>query len=85
MVYGKYDLIAADDPEIYAYTRTLEDEIWLVVCNFFGNNPDLDEPSELAGKQAELVIGNYSVDERDVASLTHLTLRPYECRVYRLS
>lgn len=48
MVYGKYELILEDHPEIYAFTRTLEDEVWLVVCNFFGNTPVFELPSALA-------------------------------------
>ena len=34
IVYGSYDLLLPDDPELYVYTRTLEDEKLLVICNF---------------------------------------------------
>ncbi len=83
MVYGKYDLILRDHDEIYAYTRTLDGEVWLVVCNFFANQPTFELPAELDGSKAKLVISNYD----DVAAegvIDSFTLRPYECRVYAL-
>ena len=33
LVYGNYDLILAEDPQIYAYTRTLEGQKLVVICN----------------------------------------------------
>ena len=34
IVYGRYDLLLPDDPEIYAFTRTLEDDRLLVILKF---------------------------------------------------
>jgi oligo-1,6-glucosidase len=92
MVYGKYDLILADHPEIYAYTRTLGSEVWLVVCNFFANTPVFELPidllygaTDLPEDPPELIISNYPEDASQSLSQGHFTLRPYECRVYRLT
>jgi oligo-1,6-glucosidase len=82
MVYGRYDLILAEHPEIYAYTRTLDDDRLLVVCNFSRNTPVFMLPAEIEFRSAELVIANLAVGS-DV-DLRSLPLRPYEARVYRL-
>ena len=37
IVYGRYDLLLADHEQIYAFTRTLEDERLLVILNFTGS------------------------------------------------
>ena len=34
MVYGTYQLLFPEDEDLYIYTRTLEEEKWLIVCNF---------------------------------------------------
>ena len=82
MVYGRYELILAEHPEIYAYTRTLDGARLLVVCNFSRNTPLFSLPAELGSNSAELVIANLAVPA--AADLRALTLRPYEARVYRL-
>ena len=33
LIYGTYDLLLEDDPQIYAYTRTLDDEKVIVISN----------------------------------------------------
>jgi len=82
-VYGDYELLLPDHAEVFAYRRTLGDEELLVVCNFFEGEPELDL-AELAGdRKAELLVGNYDVDEHDLAE--PIRLRPYEARVYELA
>lgn len=83
VVYGKYRLIAADHPEIYAYTRTLDETCWLVVNNFYGGTPEFDLPSDLDGSNATLIISNYEVDSAD--RIQRFSMRPYESRVYQLT
>ena len=34
MVYGTYQLLFPEDEDLYIYTRTLEEEKWLIICNF---------------------------------------------------
>ena len=80
-VYGTYDLILADDPEIFAFTRTLESERLLVVLNVSGNTPTFSAPVGLAYAGGELLIANYPVD---VGDARRFVLRPFEARVYRL-
>lgn len=82
MVYGSYDLLLADHPEIYAFTRTWQGERLLIILNFSRNRPLFTLPPHLTFTTATLLISNYPVDP--VEAPTQLTLHPYEARVYRL-
>jgi oligo-1,6-glucosidase len=82
MVYGTYDLILDDHEEIYAFTRTLNDERLLVVLNFSENTPEFNLPENITYAASDLLISNYTVDSSD--DIHKLTLRPYEARVYLL-
>lgn len=78
LVEGRYELLLAEHPEIYAYLRTLGEERWLVVCNFYGGTPVLDVPY----RAAQRVIGNYPEAGGD---LQGMVLRPYEAAIFRLA
>ncbi|WP_440961797.1 glycoside hydrolase family 13 protein [Paenibacillus nitricinens] len=78
MVYGEYKLLLPEHENIYAYTRTLDDEQWLILLNFSEAPQTVDLSAELS-TVTDLIIGNYP-DE----SPTREILRPYEARVYRL-
>jgi oligo-1,6-glucosidase len=82
IVYGRYNLILEDHPEIYAYTRTLDDEMLLVILNFFAGTPVFELPADIAYTSHELLISNYEVDADE--DIRKIRLRPYEARVYRL-
>jgi oligo-1,6-glucosidase len=83
VAYGTYDLILDAHEQIYAYTRTLEDDRLLVVLNFTADTPVFAMPSHIAFAATNLLIANYNVDPAEDIRL--LTLRPYEARVYRLT
>ena len=82
MVYGSYDLILDSHEEIYAFTRTLEEERLLVILNFSRNFPVFSLPEHISFSSTELLINNYSLNPD--ADLHQITLRPFEARVYRL-
>lgn len=46
MVYGKYEAMLEDSEELFVYTRTLEDEKLLVVCNFCDHEVPFTLPDE---------------------------------------
>ena len=75
IVYGTYDLILADDKDIYAYTRTLGDEKLIVYCNFSENTREVELPEEFTN--GKIFISNYD----DAAVNGKITLRPYEAIV----
>jgi oligo-1,6-glucosidase len=82
VVYGKYSLLLPLDTDIYAYTRSLDDQKLLVILNFFSREPEFRLPRGLNGDTAELLISNYDVSPND--DLCSIRLRPYEARVYLL-
>ena len=82
MVYGRYDLILDDHPEIYAFIRSLEDERLLVILNFTANTPVFALPDDLPADNPTLLIANYPVDTAE--EIRRLNLHPFEARVYRL-
>lgn len=82
LVYGAYDLILADHPTIYAYTRTLAAERLLVMLNFSKQPADFVLPATVSFTDQTLLISNYPVDPG--ASIDQVTLRPYEARVYHV-
>ncbi|NGM81888.1 alpha-glucosidase [Paenibacillus sp. 7124] len=82
VVYGKYDLILDEHEEIYAYTRSWNDEKWLVVCNFSEGTPLFQLPESLVSyTSATWVTGNYAESARNIVSLE---LQPYEALVLSL-
>jgi len=76
-VNGSFNLLLAEDPNIFAYTRTLGDNMLLVVANFYGESIQLTIP-ELNVEDKKLLICNYEQQEEN-------KLRPYEARMYLLS
>jgi oligo-1,6-glucosidase len=81
IVDGGYELIEAEDPNVAAYRRMLDDEQLLVVCNFSGATPAFGVPDELAGEWTPL-IGNYPAEPIAAGTGRTLTLRPWEGVVF---
>lgn len=78
IVYGDYALLLPEHPAVYAYTRSLDGEMLLVLCNFSGEEQDIQALCEdYKEKETELWISNY-----ENASLSRGKLRPYEAAVF---
>lgn len=82
IVYGDYQLLLTDHPNIYAYLRSIEEERVLVILNFFGEPAKFEFPQELQGAVRQLLLGNYDAGTDE--GKDSLLLRPYEALVYRL-
>ena len=82
VVYGRYDLLLPDHPQIYAFTRTLDNDRLLVILNFSAETPVFELPGSVSFGGKDLLISNYAVDPAN--DIRRLVLRPYEARVYRL-
>ncbi|GGM19562.1 alpha-glucosidase [Paraliobacillus quinghaiensis] len=82
LIYGSYELVAADHDQVYAYTRTEDDETFLIVVNLFDEQTVMTLPKQLKNKMRMLRLSNYKVTEDD---FNPLELRPYEARVYQLN
>ncbi|MGM0409703.1 MAG: glycoside hydrolase family 13 protein [Bacillota bacterium] len=84
MVYGKFEILLADNEDIFAYLRKDKKENLLVILNFFDNNPIFKIPEELEIdlNKSKLLISNYEVDENK--SLGKFQLKAYEARIYKI-
>lgn len=73
LVYGSYELLIPSHPEVYAYKRTLENKVMIVVMNFSKNSETLELP-EIATTN-KLVLTNYDSVQRNTNTLV---LKPYQ-------
>ena len=76
--YGDYQDLDPDNPQVYAYTRTLGQARFLVVLNFGRKPIEYVLPNGL--KPGKLVLGNLAQVGSEADGLS---LRPWEARVYR--
>ncbi|PEI69975.1 alpha,alpha-phosphotrehalase [Bacillus wiedmannii] len=79
---GKYAILDENHAKIWAYTRTTESEVLLVINNFYGEEITYSVPAhvQLDGMKQEVLLSNYKDFSKDI---TKLNLRPYESIVYR--
>lgn len=79
LIYGSYHIIDIDHPQIYAFTRILEQEKWLVILNFSTLEVPFQIPEKLTIERE--VINNY-----ETYQLTdHLMkVKPFQAAVFKL-
>ncbi|MBS1917115.1 MAG: alpha-glucosidase [Bacteroidetes bacterium] len=58
LIYGKYELLDKNNPHVYAYTRVLGKEKWLVILNFSKETFEYKIPATVNDGQYELMINN---------------------------
>jgi oligo-1,6-glucosidase len=78
LIYGDYKDIDPQHLSVFAYTRTLGAESYLILLNFSRNRISYALPEGL--KAGSLTISNSNAREEDC---TVLQLDPWEARVYR--
>ncbi len=76
LIYGKYTLLDAANPSVYAYTRELNGKKLLVLLNFKKEPATVN--TGLNVSKAKVLISNYSTAGKSA------TLRPYEAVIYQL-
>ncbi|CQR47907.1 Oligo-1,6-glucosidase [Paraliobacillus sp. PM-2] len=81
LVYGKYDLILEKHPYVYGYTRSDQNEQFLILVNLFNKQTRIQLDQAFINKKFELVLSNYGVC-KTIDSV--LNFRPYEARVYQV-
>lgn len=81
LIYGNYDLILEEDEKIFAYTRTLRDEKYIIIANLSENEREYNYKEDKL-KYENLVLSNYEIKKHD--EITRFKLKPYECRVYKV-
>ena len=82
IVYGHYQLLLSEDPDLFVYTRDLAEHRLLVVCNFSGHNR-IYVPDEVF-RYAEVLIHSGPGIEDCTPREENGILRPYEAYVLYL-
>ena len=83
VVEGRFELLLPDDEQVWAFTRTLDEEVLLVLANCSS------QPAAVAAgvpevMGAEVLLGTHDPDGAPDVPGDALVLRPWESRVYRL-
>lgn len=60
LVYGDYQMLLAEHPQLFAYQRTLGEQRLLVIGNFSGEAVELTLPQSLQYLSGECLIANYA-------------------------
>ena len=81
-MHGDFNMLLADHDQVYAFTRRYDTTELLVLANFSAGLVTIEVPDADRWQGTELVLANYPVDAAN--DIQHLTLRPWEARVYRL-
>ncbi len=81
LVYGAYQLLLPDNEQVYAYTRTDENESYLILLSF-----SIDEAqvtiSTIEFEKLSLLISNDEAEEEKTDS--NFVLKPYQASVYKI-
>lgn len=80
IVYGHYELLAPEDPQVFAYTRKYEGRKLLVICNLSAEKVSFEIPGSVSWTQADRLIGNYEKQELDIKT----ELRPWEAEAWSI-
>ena len=79
IIYGDYKLLLPEDKNVFAYSRELNGDKIVVVCNFYNKEINLNFKEDF--NNVEILLSNY----KDSSILMKdLKLRPYEVIMYRV-
>ena len=81
LVYGEYNLILENHEQIFAYTRTLDKERFVIICNLTASEV-VYEYRDTQLSYEGLMLSNYEVEPHDIK--TAFQLKPYEARIYKV-
>lgn len=76
LIYGKYTLLDKENPNVFAYTRELDNKKLLILLNFSEKNTKVTIDINLAN--AKVLLGNYTKSSSDG------NLKPYEAVILEL-
>ena len=80
LVYGRYEIIQKEHPEIYAYTRSLDDEKMVVLLNFTDHDSSIQLPETF--RIGNCLINNYPEINNNG---NNITLKPYQAVICELN
>jgi len=82
LIYGKYKPILEEHNSIFSYIRKFNEDKYLIIINFFGQNLSIEIPINKKLKEIDLIISNY---KDAILNDKGLSLRPYESLMFKLS
>lgn len=82
LVYGSFDLVLREHPQIMAYTRTLENTKLLIMVNLYDTETNYELPQEFRTQSPVLLLNNYGISGKEGKKGS--ALRPFEAAVYAL-
>ncbi len=81
LIYGSYQLVLPENEQVYAYTRSLDTERYLILLSFSEESTQVTI-DDIEFSKADLLISN---DECQTEKTNHqFTLKPYQAVVYQL-
>jgi oligo-1,6-glucosidase len=80
VAHGDFTMLVPDDPRVYAFLRSYEEDTLLVAANFSSEEAVVEIDDAGAWADAELVLGNLEEVARPCGP--GLVLAPWEARVY---
>lgn len=81
LIYGDYKLILESHEKIFAYTRILKNDKFLIICNLSDDKSNY-EYKKLNLTYNNLLLCNYKISNHQ--NTTKITLNPWECRLYKI-
>lgn len=78
IVYGRHQLLDANDSDVYAYQRVYQGKTLLIIANFSG---EIQQRS-YSGKVIKTALSNYS---QEIHSLENMQLQPYQASIIEIS
>lgn len=81
LIYGDYKLLLPENEQVYAYTRSLEKERYLILLGFSEDKATV-QFDETKGTQAKLLLSNDDADA--LVDNCIFEVRPYQAMVYKL-
>ena len=82
LIYGAYELLLKDNEQVYAYTRALNKERYLILLSFSTESATV-KIDEVKFSKVELLISNDEISENETSN--SFTLKPYQAIVYELT
>ncbi len=83
LIYGDYTLLLENHEEVYAYTRTFEEERYLILLSFSTSKTTV-KVDEINFKEARLLISNDEDQAEILKRDPTFKLKPYQAVIYKL-
>ncbi len=80
LIYGDFLPLCPDNWTVYAFSRKLDNEEYVIVFNFASQDNNIIAPEKIQNNKAKLIFSNYIV-KYDVLDI--LYLKPWETRIYK--